>query len=75
MVCSSCGASLPLSSLSHRNSRLLTGTKLHLCSNCDNMEPRFLIILTARQYGGDSVSNYIRKKLYCGEEILAKELF
>lgn len=75
MVCSSCGSYGTAVSLVHRNSRLLTGTKLHLCRDCEEMEPRWLVVLYGRHYGGPAISKYVKKKLYRGADILAKEIF
>ncbi|XAO35347.1 hypothetical protein SEA_FRANCOB_177 [Streptomyces phage Francob] len=38
------------------------------------MEPRFAIILAGRSQGVDVVSEYVKYRRYCGEDILAKEL-
>jgi len=74
MVCSCCGEQR--NELRTRKSKLMAGMNLFLCSSCDssNKEPRFVIILTGRANGAKSVSDYILKRRYCGDEILAREL-
>lgn len=59
-----------------KNSKLLAGMKLYLCSQCleEGREPRYLIILVGRSKGTTSVSKYIKDKKYHGDEILASEL-
>lgn len=47
-----------------------------MCPHCraGKMEPRFAIILAGRSQGVDVVSEYVKNRRYCGEDILAKEL-
>lgn len=49
---------------------------LLMCQACIDLkyEPRWVIILAGRQYGSDHVKDYIIKKRYVGEAILADEL-
>ncbi len=70
--CSSCGKQK--NTLTTRNSKLMPGVRLHLCGGCEGMEPRYLIILHGRANGTASVAPYIKKRLYVGNEITAKEL-
>ena len=70
--CSSCGQERE--DLQPKNSRLLPKNRLMLCSDCINMEPRYLIVLYARTYGMDAVAEYILRRRYHGAEIMAKEL-
>lgn len=50
---------------------------LLMCETCisSKYEPRWVIILSGRQNGSDSVREYILKKRYEGQEISASELF
>jgi hypothetical protein len=74
MVCSSCGNQKH--ECHARKSKLIENMPLFLCNDCisGNKEPRYIIIIAGRQYGTKHVSDYIIKRRYCGEEILAKEL-
>lgn len=74
MICYSC--SKPKNQLSARKSSLLPGVNLLLCQSCiDNkLEPRWTIILSARRNGPDSVRDFIIKRRYIGNEIIATEL-
>ena len=49
---------------------------LLMCESCisSKFEPRWTVILSGRQYGHESVKDYVAKKRYCGEEIKASEL-
>ncbi len=49
---------------------------LLMCETCiaSKFEPRWAVILCGRQYGHESVKEYIAKKKYVGEEIKASEL-
>lgn len=74
MLCYSC--SKPKNNLNLRKSSLLPGVSLLLCQTCiDNKcEPRWTIILSARKNGADYVRDFIVKRRYVGNEILATEL-
>lgn len=50
---------------------------LLMCETCisSKYEPRWVIILSGRQNGSDSVREYILKKRYEGQEISTSELF
>lgn len=75
MKCTSCGKLKDASAIRPRKSKLITGMPLFLCESCLNFEPRFVIILVARQPGGmERVSDYIRKHRYVGEPIQATDL-
>lgn len=62
-------------SLSVKKSSLLS-INLLLCETCiDNkFEPRWVVILSGRQNGHEFVKDYVSKKRYPGDEILASEL-
>lgn len=49
---------------------------LFMCETCINsrFEPRWVIILAGRQNGSDFVKDFISKKRYVGNDILASEL-
>lgn len=62
--------------LKPRKSKLNPSMILLLCNECleSKREPRFLVILTARQDGLDTVRDYIRNQRYYGDKIKAEEL-
>jgi hypothetical protein len=62
--------------LKPRKSQLLPGVNLLMCGECleKKYEPKWVIILSARRYGKDSVSKYINDRRYCGDLILAEEV-
>jgi len=62
-------------SLSAKKSTLLS-INLLLCETCinDKLEPRWVVILAGRQNGHEFVKEYVSKKRYPGDEILASEL-
>lgn len=74
MVCSCCGKQK--AELHPKKSKLMKSMTLYVCNDCDkkNMEPRSLVILYGRRFGAESVSVYIEKRRYHGDEILAREL-
>lgn len=74
MLCYSCGK--PKNELSLRKSSLIAGVNLMMCQTCiDNkFEPRWVIILAARQQGTAAVRDFIIKRRYIGKEILGNEL-
>ena len=47
-----------------------------MCEGCiaSKFEPRWLIVITGRQQGADSVREFVLKKKYVGDEISASEL-
>ena len=73
VLCYSCNKSK--NELSVKKSSLLP-INLLLCQACadSKFEPRWTIILSGRQYGHETVKDYIAKKKYVGEEIKASEL-
>ena len=74
MRCYSCGKQK--SELSLRKSVLLPGVNLMMCQICIDAkyEPRWVIILAARQAGTTVVRDHIIKRRYLGREILGSEL-
>lgn len=74
MVCSSCDKQR--ANLSTKNSRLLPKMKLFLCEECikAKREPRYVIILAARQFGVELVKDYVVGRRYVGEDILGREI-
>jgi hypothetical protein len=47
-----------------------------MCETCvvSKFEPRWVVILAGRQFGSEHVKEYIIKKRYIGQPILADEL-
>lgn len=75
LVCQSCSKSK--AQLQRVNSKLIPGMELNMCKTCISakFEPRYIIILAANSVGiTDAVSEYINKRRYDGEDILATEL-
>jgi hypothetical protein len=74
MTCTSCQKQK--FKLRPRKSKLMPSTTLFLCNDCfdGKYEPRFAIILHGKQFGLDSVAEYIRNHRYVGESIVAREL-
>jgi hypothetical protein len=58
-----------------RKSSLLS-INLLMCETCivSKFEPRWVVILSGRQFGPETVREYVIKKRYCGNEISASEL-
>lgn len=58
-----------------RKSSLLS-INLLMCETCivSKFEPRWVVILSGRQFGPEIVREYVIKKRYCGNEISASEL-
>jgi hypothetical protein len=73
VLCYSCNKSK--ANLNMKKSSILP-INLLMCETCivNKFEPRWTIILSGRQFGHESVKEYIAKKRYCGEEIKASEL-
>lgn len=63
-------------SLSEVPSRSLPGVKMFLCAACiaAHIEPRGFIILAAKKDGLDSVTHFIKQRLYYGDPIAADEI-
>lgn len=74
MKCYSCGKQK--NELSLRKSSIIPGVNLMLCQSCidSKFEPRWVIILAARQNGASSVRDFIIKRRYIGQEILGNEI-
>lgn len=79
MICSICGK--PKNNIKKVESKLVSdltdeGFRFFACEGCRtaNKEPRWLLILVGRSEGFEAVSEFIRKRLYEGDEISAAEL-
>lgn len=74
MLCYSCGKQK--NELSLRKSALIPGVNLMMCATCieSKYEPRWVIILAARQNDTKYVRDYIIKRRYLGKDILGAEL-
>jgi hypothetical protein len=72
IVCDSCGGQR--SQLTSVSSELLKNMKFNFCGNCEieGMEPRWLIVLAARQ--GRDVSRWLDNHLYHGDDIEPEHL-
>lgn len=57
-------------------SKLKKGVSWNLCPLCakEGHEPRFWVILFGRSNGVRAVEKFVKNGLYCGNEILAREL-
>lgn len=73
ILCYSCNK--PKNKLNAKKSSLMP-INLLMCETCVSakLEPRWLIILAGRQFGADSVREFISKKRYIGNDISAAEL-
>lgn len=74
MKCFSCNKQK--NELSAKKSELLHGVDLFLCTTCLELklEPRWVVVLAGRQKGPDHVRDFVLKRRYLGEDILANEL-
>ena len=74
MKCYSCNKQK--NGLHPKKSELLNGVISLLCQSCIDFkyEPRWVIVLAARSKGPDAVREFIIKRRYVGNEILANEL-
>ena len=74
MKCYSCDKQK--SELHSKDSELLKGITLVLCSSCiqSNYEPRWTVVLAGRTYGSDFIKDYIVRRRYIGKTISAEEL-
>jgi len=74
MKCYSCQKSK--NELHPKKSEILDGVVALMCQTCIDAkyEPRWIIVLGGRQKGAESVRDYIIKRRYIGNEILANEL-
>ena len=59
-----------------KKSELLDGVVSLMCQNCIDLryEPRWVVVLAARSKGPDTVRDFILKRRYIGNDILAHEL-
>ena len=59
-----------------KKSELLDGVISLMCQTCidSKFEPRWVIVLAARSKGADIVKDFIIKRRYIGNDILANEL-
>jgi hypothetical protein len=73
ILCYSCNKSK--NKLNAKRSSLLP-INLLMCESCINskFEPRWVVILSGRQNGMDSVRDFVLKKRYLGNDIAASEL-
>jgi hypothetical protein len=73
ILCYSCNKSK--NKLNVRKSSLMP-ISLLMCETCINskMEPRWLVVISGRQNGSDSVKEIILKRRYIGNDITAEEL-
>jgi hypothetical protein len=73
ILCYSCNKNK--NQLSAKKSSLLPITLL-MCETCisSKFEPRWVIILSGRQNGPESVRDFVLKKKYVGDDISASEL-
>lgn len=74
MICYSCNKQK--NELHPKKSELLDGVVSLMCQSCIDMryEPRWIVVLAARSKGAESVRDFILKRRYLGNEILANEL-
>jgi hypothetical protein len=74
MKCYSCQKSK--NELHPKKSEILDGVVALMCQTCIDAkyEPRWIIVLGGRQKGPEAVRDYIIKRRYIGNEILATEL-
>jgi len=75
MRCTSCQTVVDITDITRRPSKLVTDMHIYMCSMCEErgLEPRFLIIIAAKQHNPRAVS-YIKNELYVGNVILASEI-
>lgn len=74
--CEVCGKQRKPGLIHARESKLLRGQKLMMCTVCESegKEPRWLIIIVARTRGPGAVTEYIKHHRYSGDPIKAKEI-
>jgi hypothetical protein len=73
ILCYSCNKTK--NKLNLKRSSLLP-INLFMCQTCidEKMEPRWVIVISGRQNGHESVKEFVQKKKYIGPEITASEL-
>lgn len=64
------------SELHPKKSEILDGVTSLMCQTCidSRYEPRWIIVLAGRSKGADSVKDFVIKRRYVGNDILANEL-
>ena len=62
------------SNLTMRRSSLVSGQRVALCRDCLGHELRSVVILCGRTNGPGYIKKQLLDKLYCGSEILARDL-
>jgi len=74
MLCYSCKKQK--NQLHPSESKLLKGQQLLMCQTCidSKFEPRWVIVMAGRQFGAEFVKDYVIKRRYVGNIILADEL-
>lgn len=74
MLCYSCGKQK--NELQPKSSDIIKGMNLLMCQMCidSKFEPRYVIILGGRQYGPETVRDFVVKRRYIGNTITAEEL-
>lgn len=74
MLCYSCNKQK--NQLNPVDSKIIKGTTLFMCITCieGGFEPKWAVIMGGRQFGFEYVKDYITKRKYVGQEILANEL-
>lgn len=73
ILCYSCNKTK--NKLNLKRSSLLP-INLFMCQTCidEKMEPRWVVVISGRQNGHETVKDFIQKKRYIGVEITASEL-
>lgn len=73
ILCYSCNKTK--NKLNAKKSALLP-INLLMCETCINskFEPRWVLILAGRQYGMESIREFVVKRRYVGNDIIASEL-
>lgn len=71
-MCSCCYAKDD--NLTMRRSRLVAGQRAAFCEKCLGHELRSVVILCGRTNGPEYIRKQLLDKLYCGPEILARDL-
>lgn len=74
MDCYSCGKQK--NQIHPKKSDIIKGVTVLMCQNCIDIgfEPRWVIVLGGRQFGAETIKDYIVKRRYLGTEITASEL-
>lgn len=74
MLCTVCHKQK--NSLRPRKSKLIPNIQLFLCEACfiGKKEPRWAIVLVARQKGHEAVADWVKNEKYVGEPILLSDI-